>query len=84
MIKQYTYIRLGPHNHKIRVYENGKLIMSRVTPDKFAAERLANHLEEDGYIYSSIDYWVNCNECIFYEDCEAKEDRDGCILGEKE
>lgn len=48
MIKQYTYIRLGPHKHKIRVYENGKLIISRVTPDKFAAERLANHLEEDG------------------------------------
>lgn len=32
----------------------------------------------------TFDYWINCNECIFYEDCEAKEDRDGCILGEKE
>ena len=27
-----------------------------------------------------FDYWINCNECIFYEDCEAKEDRDGCIF----
>ena len=27
--------------------------------------------------------WVNCKECIFFEDCEA-EDRDGCYFGEKD
>lgn len=26
--------------------------------------------------------WVNCNECIYFDDCETKEDRDGCYFGD--
>lgn len=28
--------------------------------------------------------WVQCKECIYFEDCETKEDRDGCYLGDTE
>ena len=28
--------------------------------------------------------WVRCTKCIHVEDCDAKEDRDGCYLGETE
>ena len=28
--------------------------------------------------------WVVCKECIYFEDCENKEDRDGCYFGEDE
>ena len=26
--------------------------------------------------------WTQCNECIYFEDCQTKEDRDGCYFGE--
>lgn len=25
--------------------------------------------------------WVNCKECIYFEECNNKEDRDGCYFG---
>ena len=28
--------------------------------------------------------WVSCKDCIFFEDCNNKEDRDGCCLGEED
>lgn len=28
--------------------------------------------------------WVECTKCIHFEDCDTKEDRDGCYLGETE
>ena len=28
--------------------------------------------------------WTQCVDCIYYEDCENKEDRDGCYLGEED
>lgn len=28
--------------------------------------------------------WVRCTKCIHFEDCDTKEDRDGCYLGETE
>lgn len=28
--------------------------------------------------------WVSCKECIYLEDCELTEDRDGCYTGDKE
>ena len=31
-----------------------------------------------------IPNWVECGKCIYWEDCENKEDRDGCYLGEEE
>ena len=27
------------------------------------------------------DQWIPCSECVSFEDCEFKEDRDGCYLG---
>lgn len=27
------------------------------------------------------DEWVPCKECVSFDDCEFKEDRDGCYLG---
>ena len=26
--------------------------------------------------------WTQCKECIYFEDCQTKEDRDGCYFGE--
>lgn len=26
--------------------------------------------------------WTQCKDCIYFEDCETKEDRDGCYFGE--
>lgn len=26
--------------------------------------------------------WISCQQCEFYEDCDCKEDRDGCYIGE--
>ena len=28
--------------------------------------------------------WTACKDCIYFEDCETKEDRDGCCFGEVE
>lgn len=28
--------------------------------------------------------WVKCTKCIHVEDCDTKEDRDGCYFGETE
>ena len=28
--------------------------------------------------------WVQCKDCTNFEDCETKEDRDGCYLGDTE
>ena len=28
--------------------------------------------------------FINCADCLFWEDCENKESRDGCYCGEKE
>ena len=28
--------------------------------------------------------FVICSQCIYWEDCENKEDRDGCYFGAKE
>ena len=28
--------------------------------------------------------FVICSQCVYWEDCENKEDRDGCYFGEKE
>lgn len=28
--------------------------------------------------------FVSCSNCVLFEDCETKEDRDGCIFGEEE
>lgn len=28
--------------------------------------------------------FISCLECIFFEDCQDKESRDGCYFGEKE
>lgn len=28
--------------------------------------------------------FVSCTECILFEDCNEKEDRDGCYFGERE
>ena len=28
--------------------------------------------------------WVQCKNCIHFEDCDTKEGRDGCYLGETE
>jgi hypothetical protein len=28
--------------------------------------------------------WVRCTKCIYVEDCDTKEDRDGCYFGETE
>ena len=28
--------------------------------------------------------WTNCKDCIYFEDCETKEDRDGCYMGDEE
>lgn len=26
--------------------------------------------------------WVECKDCIYFEDCDAKEEREGCYFGE--
>ena len=26
--------------------------------------------------------WTQCKDCIYFEDCTTKEDRDGCYFGE--
>lgn len=26
--------------------------------------------------------WIHCSGCAYFEDCETKEDRDGCYFGE--
>lgn len=26
--------------------------------------------------------WIPCTDCIYFEDCEDKESRDGCYFGE--
>lgn len=26
--------------------------------------------------------WVECKNCIYFEDCDTKEDKDGCFFGE--
>ena len=26
--------------------------------------------------------WVRCTKCIYFEDCDTKEGRDGCYFGE--
>lgn len=26
--------------------------------------------------------WTNCFDCLYFEDCEEKESRDGCCYGE--
>ena len=31
-----------------------------------------------------MDEFIMCSQCIYWEDCENKEDRDGCYFGEKE
>ena len=28
--------------------------------------------------------FVYCSQCIYYDECEEKEDRDGCYYGERE
>lgn len=28
--------------------------------------------------------FVICSQCVYWEDCENKEDRDGCYFGAKE
>lgn len=28
--------------------------------------------------------WTNCKECIYFEECDEKEGRDGCYFGETE
>ena len=28
--------------------------------------------------------WVRCTKCIHFEDCDTKENREGCYLGETE
>ena len=28
--------------------------------------------------------FVICSQCVYWEDCENKEDRDGCFFGAKE
>lgn len=28
--------------------------------------------------------WINCHECAYRVDCETREIRDGCFLGDKE
>lgn len=28
--------------------------------------------------------FVKCSQCVYHEDCENKESRDGCYCGEKE
>ena len=28
--------------------------------------------------------YITCNKCIMWEDCENKENREGCYFGEKE
>lgn len=28
--------------------------------------------------------WTACKDCTYFEDCETKEDRDGCCFGEVE
>lgn len=28
--------------------------------------------------------WVSCSECIYWDDCEEKENVDGCEFGETE
>lgn len=33
---------------------------------------------------SMYEHWVNCSECIYFDECEIKEDRDGCLAGEME
>ena len=33
--------------------------------------------------YNPYEHWVSCLECIYIEDCKIKEDRDGCLAGEK-
>ena len=25
--------------------------------------------------------WISCKECAYFEDCETKEDREGCYHG---
>lgn len=27
--------------------------------------------------------WTNCKECVSFEDCDNKEDRNGCYFGEQ-
>ena len=28
--------------------------------------------------------WTECKNCIYFDECENKEDRDGCYCGERE
>ena len=33
---------------------------------------------------STYDEWTLCKNCIYFEDCDTKEDRFGCYCGEPE
>lgn len=33
--------------------------------------------------YNPYEHWVCCSECVDFEECENKEDRDGCLASEK-
>lgn len=33
--------------------------------------------------YNPYEHWVYCSECVDFEECENREDRDGCLAGEK-
>jgi len=33
--------------------------------------------------HNPYEHWVSCLECIYIDDCEIKEDRDGCLAGER-
>ena len=26
--------------------------------------------------------WINCKECVYFDDCEETENRDGCYFGD--
>ena len=38
---------------------------------------------ENFNIHPRLD-WTACKDCIYFEDCETKEDKDGCCFGEVE
>ena len=42
-------------------------------------------IKNQTFLYSTIQEseYVTCKECVMSEDCENKENRDGCYLGEK-
>ena len=43
-------------------------------------KRLERNMTQE---YNPYEHWVPCLECIYIEECENKEDRDGCLAGEK-